>query len=353
MDAIQQNFALGFDWSHYQNITDILKVKNAGYAFSFGKATEGLTYVDPSFAQNYKALKVVAMIRGAYHFARPGLGDPAGQAQKYFDTVNAVGGFDGLPPMLDIEDAGGLSKAALALWIRQFASAIKLSTGMQPLLYTYVSFAEQYLDPSLCAEFQLFIADYGVQQPPKVLNWDKWFFFQHSDSGVIPGIGGAVDLDVFDGTIADLQKYVTGLHTPPTPVQNVDLVRVVTADALNVRVNPDASANVRYVLKKDQTIHISKLQGDWAYTTYGALGGWVARQYLSEPPKTSPAPVQTPQTTITPVGTGSAMTITPVVPVATPTPTPVANSGNDPLIDQAIKAAQALTDCLSKMKGGN
>ena len=158
----------------------------------------------------------------------------------------------------------------------------------------------------------------------------------------------------WDRFVQDVSVRMTAMQPP---VQNADLVRVVTADALNVRVNPDASANVRYVLKKDQTIHISKLQGDWAYTTYGALGGWVARQYLSEPPKAAPAPVQAPQMTSPSVGTDSAPSVgtdsAPSVGTYPTTPTLVAGSGDDPLLDQAIKAAQALTDCLSKMKGGN
>src|SRR5262249_22791906 len=64
----------GIDVSNYQGKIDWQAVKKSGVVFAFAKATEGVDFVDKSFAANFKAMKAAGIIRGAYHFARPGRG---------------------------------------------------------------------------------------------------------------------------------------------------------------------------------------------------------------------------------------------------------------------------------------
>ena len=60
-----------------------------GNSFGICKATEGLTFVDPTFAANWARLRAELKPRGAYHFD-PGL-DPVAQARFFVATVKAAG----------------------------------------------------------------------------------------------------------------------------------------------------------------------------------------------------------------------------------------------------------------------
>src|SRR5262249_34286320 len=61
----------GIDVSHYQGTIDWAAVNDGGIGFAFMKATEGLTFVDSTFAANWSGAKAHGVVRGAYHFFRP------------------------------------------------------------------------------------------------------------------------------------------------------------------------------------------------------------------------------------------------------------------------------------------
>src|SRR6476646_3093386 len=58
----------GLDVSHYQGTINWTSVKNAGYSFTFMKATQGNTYVDPTFATNITGATSKGIYVGPYHF---------------------------------------------------------------------------------------------------------------------------------------------------------------------------------------------------------------------------------------------------------------------------------------------
>lgn len=107
----------GFDVSHYQTSVDFASAYSGGLRFVFIKATEGTTYLDPSFSDHYNAATKAGFIRGGYHFAH-GDEDPTAQA-NYF--LNSGGGWsnDGitLPGMLDLE-----GDCTTVSWIQTFSS---------------------------------------------------------------------------------------------------------------------------------------------------------------------------------------------------------------------------------------
>ena len=61
----------GMDVSSYQGNVAWQTAYNNGARFAYVKATEGTTYTNPYFAQQYNGSYNVGMIRGAYHFAHP------------------------------------------------------------------------------------------------------------------------------------------------------------------------------------------------------------------------------------------------------------------------------------------
>jgi lysozyme len=192
--------AQGIDVSHYQGMVSWPEVFQAGIEFAFAKATDGLTWTDPQFAVNWPGMKAAGLLRGAYHFFEPA-DDAAGQAQFFLDTVQLTTG--DLPPALDVETLGS---SATALWdgVETWLLTVATATGVQPFLYVDPSFANANLIPASLSAYPLWIADYGVTEPDLPAGWSSWLLWQQSQSGTVPGITGAVDLDLLDGPIAKL-----------------------------------------------------------------------------------------------------------------------------------------------------
>ncbi|NKV11751.1 hypothetical protein GS909_13030 [Rhodococcus hoagii] len=65
--------------------------------FGMVKATEGLFYTNPYFAQDSIAMRIAGVARGAYHYADPSA-SPEAQAAFFAANALAVNQIGGLPP---------------------------------------------------------------------------------------------------------------------------------------------------------------------------------------------------------------------------------------------------------------
>lgn len=192
----------GIDVSHYQGAIDWNQVAQAGMAFAFIKATEGTSDIDPQFQTNWSGATAAGLLRGAYHFYQPGA-DPQQQAESFLSVVHPRAG--DLPPVLDVETPGEASE--IIAGIRVWLAAVEQASGKTPILYTNPSFwAGLGAGASGFGRFPLWIADYGVESPTVPEGWPSWTFWQFSESGSVSGIQGAVDLDLFQGTLLDLRQ---------------------------------------------------------------------------------------------------------------------------------------------------
>lgn len=194
----------GIDVDLYQGDIDWKGVNASGISFAFAKATEGATS-DPRFAQNWSGMKEAGVTRGAYHFYDSSE-LPEAQAQLFIDTVTLESG--DLAPMVDIESVGGAGAASptIAPDLRKYLELIEQHFGVEPIIYTNASFWDENMDDSF-GEYPLWVADYGASSPQLPSGWDHWVFWQHSESGSVPGISGAVDLDYFNRSLGELSDY--------------------------------------------------------------------------------------------------------------------------------------------------
>ena len=104
----------GIDVSHWQGQIGWLQVGAAGYDFAFAKATEGTTYIDPTYGTNRAGATAAGLRFGAYHFARPAARSDAaaiasGIAQADYFIAAAQPRRGDLLPVLDLEKNGGLA----------------------------------------------------------------------------------------------------------------------------------------------------------------------------------------------------------------------------------------------------
>jgi GH25 family lysozyme M1 (1,4-beta-N-acetylmuramidase) len=200
----------GMDVSSHQGAVNWSTAFANGARFAYVKATEGTTYQNPDFAQQYNGSFNVGMIRGAYHFALPDRSSGATQGNFF---VSHGGGWsdDGktLPPAIDLEynpygaDCYGLSQSAMVVWIHDIANTVKSRTGRDAVFYTSTSWW------TLCtgnnAGFSanpLWIPRYASSVGTLPAGWSFQTIWQNADSGVFPG-----DQNKFNGALDRVQAF--------------------------------------------------------------------------------------------------------------------------------------------------
>jgi GH25 family lysozyme M1 (1,4-beta-N-acetylmuramidase) len=184
----------------------------AGDEFAFVKATEGTSYVNPYFDQDYHGAKDNGLYAGAYAFGRPDLGNPTGQANYFVDHLQWATDGRTLPPFLDLEwpysslglpDCYGLSQSAMRSWISSFLGQVQSRIGRAPMIYTNVNWWNPCTGSSTAySAYPLDIASCNAS-PPSVPGWGThWTFWQYDIDAC--GRGAAHDSNVFNGSLADL-----------------------------------------------------------------------------------------------------------------------------------------------------
>jgi lysozyme len=204
----------GIDVSYYQGTIDWAKVAASGRAFAIARIGDGADFIDPKFATNYAANKQRGLIRGSYQFFRAG-DDPVKQAEIVLAHIGMLADGD-LPPVIDIEVLDGQSAATLISRARKWLEIVEAGIGRPPIVYTSPGFWSTLGNPDF-SRYPLWVAHWGVSCPSLPGNWKAWKFWQHSESGTVSGISGAVDLDKFDGDLAQLKAFAAPPSPSPTP----------------------------------------------------------------------------------------------------------------------------------------
>ena len=203
----------GIDVSHHQGTIDWELLRNEAtindqpLSFAFIKATEGSDIVDSRFKKNFAEAKKYGIMRGAYHFYRTTT--PAKQQAEHFISHVELQPGD-LPPVLDVEVAPlGVSAEAFRQGILEWLARVEQHYGVRPILYTYHAFRQQYLNDPVFDLYPYWIAHYHVDS---VRYKGAWAFWQHADNGQLPGIKEKVDLNIFNGSYAQLQQLAIPHH---------------------------------------------------------------------------------------------------------------------------------------------
>lgn len=210
----------GIDISHYQNNIKWEKLRNASLnndpvRFIIIKATEGKDLYDDDFNDNFFQAQQNDFIRGAYHFFVPGV-DAEAQAKFYLHQVHLVPG--DLPPVLDIEKIGKLTKAQLQKDVKKWLDIVEKKYGVKPILYTSYKFKKDYLDSPVFNEYPYWIAHYYINKLEYKGDWVMW---QHTDCGKVDGIKGFVDCNIFNGTVKDLKAFTLKEKEELVPEQGI------------------------------------------------------------------------------------------------------------------------------------
>ncbi|APR87484.1 Lyzozyme M1 (1,4-beta-N-acetylmuramidase) [Minicystis rosea] len=205
---VRRDHVVGIDVSHHQGSIDWRRVREAGVGFAILKATEGVTFTDSAFAENFRAAGRAGLVRGAYHFftfCTPG----KDQAAHFAEIVPVEAG--ALPPVIDLELGGNCAARPapdrLKAELDDFLGVIEPRYG-QAILYITEDFYERY--GAVTEGRKLFLRE--IFQEPRWAEGRPWLLWQFHNSGRIDGVEGPVDLDALQGSM-DLLRALAR----PTP----------------------------------------------------------------------------------------------------------------------------------------
>ncbi|MGI5894603.1 MAG: GH25 family lysozyme [Candidatus Merdivicinus sp.] len=199
----------GVDVSSYQGEIDWEILAEQHLSFAYLKATEGSSFVDPTFARNAEQARKTNLRIGAYHFFSydsPG----STQAENFIRTVQAEE--DMLPPVVDLEFYGDKEqnpparedvRRELTVMLRKLEEAY----GVQPVIYATQKSYTRYLSGEF-AEYGIWIRN--VYTPPLLPDGREWTFWQYTDRDKLAGYQGEepyIDRNVFCGSPEEFSAY--------------------------------------------------------------------------------------------------------------------------------------------------
>jgi lysozyme len=201
---------LGLDCSKYQESIDWTKAKASGINFAFIKITEGSTYSeDGIYSIKNRVLEAQknGVKVGYYHLASPGNissaeDDAKSEVTNVLNHLKILPKAD-LPIVLDIEAFNKVNVwtdkiKQMDVFITTFISEMK-KNSYNTIIYSYKAF----LDENTTHKFgtyplwqAAYLSDVEKNLPKIAQGWSDWKIWQFTDSGVIDGIKGKVDLDI-------------------------------------------------------------------------------------------------------------------------------------------------------------
>ncbi len=194
---------VGIDVSTHQGEIDWERVAEAGVEFAMIRAgrrgyTEGGLYEDERFRQNIEGAAAAGLNVGVYFFSQAISAAEAREEAAYLleriaenDTLTYPVVFDWEPIVGADARTDGLNSAVLTACARAFCEEIA-SAGYAPAVYfnAEIGYLGYRLDQ--LTDYEFWLAEYH-DAPTFYYGFGLW---QYASSGSVPGIEGAVDMDL-------------------------------------------------------------------------------------------------------------------------------------------------------------
>ncbi len=197
---------VGIDVSSHNGDIDFKKVKDDGYTFVIIKASEGIEHHDSRFATNYDNARAAGLKVGAYHFFRKKT-DGLNQAKNFLETIGWRK-LD-LPLVVDVEDWSNdnhINDDRTQKNLDDMVDNLR-SRGYKVMIYTNGNGYKKYIKDGQI-NINLWLCSF--KQPDKLRHIPHQMQ-QYSHWGRVRGIWGDVDLNVFNGSQAQWDKWLETL----------------------------------------------------------------------------------------------------------------------------------------------
>lgn len=215
-------------WQHSGNKNiDFAQLKNTyGIKFVIIKSSDGgdtgNTLAKKWYAVDRKAAVAQGLVVGGYHYALPGNLSKNIAKDAKLQAARAVRQASGakvgdLPLTLDMEELPcGWTTTQLAKWTDEFLREVKRLTGRTPIIYMNGTFIKRIVEPNVAdfSGYPLWLAKWGPKlgtDPGAVTSWPgKWTIWQFTADGKLSGVPGkSTDLNIFNGSAADFQAFIS------------------------------------------------------------------------------------------------------------------------------------------------
>lgn len=194
----------GVDISAHNGYVDFDSLRNSGIDFVYIKASEGATWRDARFEDNYRRALASGLAVGVYHYFRF-------DVEGWRQSVNVMRAINGrrldLPVAIDVEEWANSSRPSTDHVVTQLRSMVELlrQGGREVIIYTnlsgYYRFIRNHFD-----DVPLWICSFRDEPLYDAARWTIW---QHSHIGSAAGVSGNVDLNTFNTpALGDWHDYL-------------------------------------------------------------------------------------------------------------------------------------------------
>jgi len=219
----------GVDVASFQGLPGQWKAAAGNIDFAAVKVTElqpaGTRYVNPDAAADWAFLGQQGHARIAYLFAHP-TASAAATAEFFASELGQLGYTDRDIICIDLETADGQAPGHVASWTAQLAELLAGTLDRNPLLYTFLNFAQAGNCAGL-GHLPLWIADPSspAGHPRVPAPWPEWVIHQYA-------ITGGIDRDQGNYPTAAAMTAALGRQETDMPLTRADAKTVWTTDGI-------------------------------------------------------------------------------------------------------------------------
>lgn len=199
----------GVDVSSYQGKIDWQTLSSQNIDFAYIKATEGSTFQDSCFKNNWAEAKKTKLYVGAYHFVSF---ESSGKKQAANFIATVPDKKDMLVPALDVELYGRFNdhplpeKDAEAI-LTPLIETVENEYGAKPVIYCTRASYDLYIKNNY-SDYPIWIR--SIFSKPAISGSKEWTFWQYSSKGRLRGFEGKekfIDMNTFCGDINSLDEF--------------------------------------------------------------------------------------------------------------------------------------------------
>ena len=192
--------SLGIDVSTYQGDIDWAQVKEAGVKFAmircgFRRLESGAIVMDNKFERNIKGALANNINVGIYFFSMAKTEEEAYEEAAW--VLEVIKDYDITYPIAtDVEifnqyRLAGVSYSQMTTNALAFCAYIR-KNGYTPMIYSYANALTKYFETGRFGENRVWLAQYNDVVTYK----GKYYMWQYTSNGYVPGINGRVDMDI-------------------------------------------------------------------------------------------------------------------------------------------------------------
>ena len=222
----------GIDVSKWQGTINFEEVANDGIDIVYIKATQGTTYVSPTFEEQYTNAKNNGLKIGFYHYVTARTIEEArNEAQFYASKIS--GKQIDCKLAMDFEEFGNLSQEEINAIGLEFVRRLEELTNKPVIIYSN-TYAARTIWNGEITKYPLWVAEYGVSKPRDNGKWNSYVGWQYTNMGNIKGINGNVDRDKFTKDIFINENMTPGEIIPeiPKPESSYKTITILRGDTL-------------------------------------------------------------------------------------------------------------------------